>query len=191
MVLFTLQRLAPVKRVDVLIRIMAEPEIRAAPIKLVVAGQGEESERLRDLARDLSVDRVVHFAGYVPNSELPAHFASADIFVFHSLMETFGVVAVQAMASCLPIVAARSAVLTDVVGKDGAFLAAPFDLRGFTDAVLALAKDPALREEMGRRNRARAVASFDWDSIGARYERALIAVANGRARIADAERRPA
>jgi phosphatidylinositol alpha-1,6-mannosyltransferase len=171
--LFALQRLVRVKRVDVLIRMMTEPGVRDAGVKLVVGGQGEEGVALRRLSRELGVDDLVAFAGYIPRSEVGAYFASADVFVFHSLFETFGIVFAQAMASGLPIVAAQSSCVAEVVGSQGGRLIQPFDVRAFANAVLSLAACPRLREEIGRRNRRRAVSGFDWEVVVGEYEDVL------------------
>jgi len=179
LVLLSVQRLASVKRVDVLIRMMAQVIERRKDAVLVLIGQGDEETTLRRLVADLGLDKHVRFAGYVSSEELPDYFASADIFVFHSMLETFGIVFAQAMASGLPIVAANTSCVPDVVHPDNGTLVEPFDIDSFCDAVVLLANDPSLRRKIGRRNRVRAKQEFDWDLIADRYEQILIAAASG------------
>jgi glycosyltransferase involved in cell wall biosynthesis len=95
------------------------------------------------------------------------------VFVFHSLLETFGIVFAQAMASALPIVAANTSCVPAVVYPENGELIRPFDVESFADAVLRLARDRDLRRSIGRRNRERAVGEFDWDIIAAAYENVL------------------
>jgi glycosyltransferase involved in cell wall biosynthesis len=177
--LLSVQRLSPVKRVDVLIHVMAKIVQRDRRAVLLLVGQGEEESALRRLADELGLGDNVRFAGYVPSAQLPAYFGSADIFVFHSVLETFGIVFVQAMASGLPIVAANSSCVPDVVHDDNGTLVTPFDISGFSDAVMALINDPARRQTVGRRNRRRAEDEFDWNQIACRYQEVLVTAAGG------------
>jgi glycosyltransferase involved in cell wall biosynthesis len=180
LMLLTVQRLAPVKRVDVLLHVAAALRGRAQDAVLVIGGQGEERPRLARLADQLGVSEVVRFCGYIPGDQLPAYFGSADLFVFHSLFETFGLVFAQAMAAGLPIVAASSSCVPDVVKADNGILVRPFDVGGFADAVVRLAADPARRAAISERNRQRAVETFDWNRIADQYEQALAELAHDR-----------
>lgn len=178
--LLSVQRLVPIKRVDVLIRTMAKVIERNKDALLVLVGHGEEEDALRHLAAELGLSRNVKFAGYVSSEDLPVYFASADIFVFHSMLETFGIVFAQAMASGLPIVAADTSCVPDVVHPDNGILVEPFDMNAFCDAVVSLASDPTRRQTIRRRNRTRAEHEFDWDLIAAKYEQILLDVAGNR-----------
>jgi glycosyltransferase involved in cell wall biosynthesis len=171
--LFSVQRLAPVKRVDLLIRTMAEVVARDPRVVLVVGGKGEQEARLRQLSDELSLQDNVKFAGYIASGRLPEYFASSDAFVFHSLVETFGIVFAQAMACGLPIVAANTSCVPDVLTSDNGFLVTPLDISAFADAVLLLAGDRQRARRIGEHNRNRAVKEFDWDLITRRYEQAF------------------
>lgn len=176
--LLAVQRLAQVKRVDVLIRAMDEIRKQHPAAVLVVVGQGEEQARLRALTAELGLHDHVRFAGYVQSTSLAAFFASADVFVFHSMFETFGIVFAQAMASGLPIVAADTSCVPHVVTPENGILFPPGDLLAFTNAVLQLVHKPELRQNIGRLNRAKAQATFDWDFIAASYEAELVRIAS-------------
>jgi glycosyltransferase involved in cell wall biosynthesis len=182
--LFSVQRLAPVKRVDLLIRTMSEVVSRNPRVVLLIGGQGEEEARLRQLRDELELRDNVRFSGYIESDRLPEYFASSDAFAFHSLIETFGIVFVQAMASGLPIVAANTSCVPDVLTSDNGFLVTAFDTGAFADAVLTLAGNRELARRIGAHNRCRAVREFDWDRITARYEGALRNVLDHRPRAA-------
>lgn len=177
LLLLTVQRLAPIKRVDVLLQVMASVVAQNPKVILVVGGRGEEESRLRAMATDLGIEKNVRFIGYIGSDRLPEYFASADAFVFHSLLETFGIVFAQAMASGLPIVAANTSCVPAVVYAQNGELVEPFDVQAFADAVLRLAADGDLRRSIGVRNRARAVEEFDWDMIAVAYEKVLLRAA--------------
>jgi len=180
--LFSVQRLAPVKRVDLLIRMMAEVVSRDPGVVLIIGGKGEEEARLRQLVADLDLRENVRFAGYIESDRLPEYFASSDAFVFHSMMETFGIVFAQAMACGLPIIAANTSCIPDVLTSDNGFLVTPSDISAFAEAVLTLAGNRELAKQIGDRNRARAVRELAWDLITTRYEQAFRSVTDHRKR---------
>ena len=176
--LVTVQRLAPVKRVDILLRVVAKLRGRGSNTALAVVGDGPGRPGLEALAAELGIAEMVRFAGYVTDDELPLYLQSADAFVFHSMEETFGIVFAQAMACGLPIVAADTSCVSHVVHPANGVLVSPFDVAGFADAVESVTGDVALRTWMGRASRRRAEVEFDWNGIAARYEAALVGIAS-------------
>jgi glycosyltransferase involved in cell wall biosynthesis len=168
-VLFSIQRLAPIKRVDVLIRMMVNVVRHDRRVVLVIGGQGEEEVKLQELVTELNLNENVRFAGYIDSQRLPGYFASSDAFVFHSMFETFGIVFAQAMASGLPIIAAKTSCVPDVLTPENGFLVEPFDTAAFADAVLTLSGRRDLAREIGVKNRARAEREFDWSLIAGQY----------------------
>ena len=86
------------------------------------------------------------------------------------MLETFGVVFAEAMASGLPIVAARTSCVPHVVAPENGTLVEAFDTETFARAILAFAGDPARRADVAKGNRLRAEREFDWDRIANEYE---------------------
>jgi glycosyltransferase involved in cell wall biosynthesis len=113
------------------------------------------------------------YAGMRRGEDLAAHYASADLFLFPSLTETFGNVVPEALASGLGVVAFDCAAAADLIrsGENG-ITVAPGDNHAFTAEALALASD---RHALGRiRNRAAAsVSHMDWQRIHERFAQAL------------------
>jgi glycosyltransferase involved in cell wall biosynthesis len=179
-VLFSVQRLTQVKRVDQLIRAMVPVVSREPKAVLVLAGKGQEEAPLRALVKQLRLHDNVRFLGYVEGSRLPECFASSDAFVFHSMLETFGIVFAQAMSCGLPIVAANTSCVPDVLTSRNGLLIAPFELEQFANAILTLIGSPTRAAEIGQHNRERALREFDWDSIASRYESVFDDLAAGR-----------
>jgi 1,2-diacylglycerol 3-alpha-glucosyltransferase len=177
-VLFSAQRLVPLKRVDVLLDVLAELLRRGRDVVLVIAGEGPERRGLEEHARRLDLGSRARFVGHVPGERLPTYFQAADAFVYHSMSETFGVVFAQAMAAGLPIVAANASGIPHVVHAENGALIEPFDVAGFADAIGSLLDDDALRGAIGRRNRLRAEREFEWDAIADRYEKLLLSLAS-------------
>ncbi|MDP4302106.1 glycosyltransferase family 4 protein [Leptothrix discophora] len=135
--------------------------------RLVVVGDGPQRAELQ--ARHPEVV----FAGQQRGAELAAHYASADLFVFASLTETFGNVTTEAMASGLAVVAYDHAAAGELVepGQHG-LLASPGDVRAFVAHALSLSSDLARCRQHGRQARLRA-EDLGWDAIVARFESVL------------------
>lgn len=179
--LFALQRITRVKRVDILLRAMRRCLEQAGSGTLVVGGKGPEEPRLRALAAELGLDKHVRFVGYIPRENLGSYFLACDVFAFHSTFETFGLVVAQAMSYGRPVVTVRNTALPEVVG-DAGLLAATADGDGLGDAMARLVRDEALRHRLGEAGRARAVSLFNWDRIAEQYEAVLSRAAGHRHR---------
>jgi glycosyltransferase involved in cell wall biosynthesis len=118
--------------------------------RLALVGDGPARA---DLEQHFAETRT-KFMGYLRGADLWSAFASADIFVFPSAMETFGLVLVEAMASGLPVVSSRVGGADDIVrpGVNGYVFSAG-DVRGLINGVQAILSDPSKRKIMGRNAR--------------------------------------
>lgn len=132
--------------------------------KLVFVGDGPERERLQARCPDAV------FAGLRRGDDLAAHYASADLFVFPSLTETFGNVVPEAMACGLPVVAYHYAAAAVLLQDHRAGALAPMgDAEAFVRAVVDLGRLPTALRALGRE--AHAVArTLGWDRIVAEVE---------------------
>jgi len=176
---FALQRLAPEKRVDTLLRALRRCLDGGVAVTLVIGGTGPEAPALRALAAELGIDKHVRFAGYLPRTGLGGYFEACDLFAFHSTYETFGLVVAQAMSYGRAVVTVRSTALPEVVG-DAGVLVPPGDAAALGDAIAALARDPARRRQLGEAGRRRAAALYAWDRVADGYERVLARAAEAR-----------
>jgi glycosyltransferase involved in cell wall biosynthesis len=138
--------LYPRKSVDTLLRAFVPLQRRAV---LRIVGVGPERLRLEQLARDLAIADRVHFLGHLPLPALTAEYRNATIFALPSAQEGFGIVFLEAMASSLPVVAARAAAVPEVVAEGvTALLVDPNDEAALTNNLEKLLDDPAQREAM-------------------------------------------
>ena len=151
----------------------------AASVDVRIAGgaASEEPEVLPDLvaqARALGLARRVRFTGPIARDRVPQFYASADCCVVPSRYESFGLVALEAMAAGLPVIATRVGGLQVTVedGVDG-YLVEPDDVEALADRLLALWSSPALRARMGSRGQ-RAAQQYAWpliaDRVGCLYQ---------------------
>ena len=117
------------------------------------------------------------FAGTRTGVELAAHYASADIFLFPSLTETYGNVTLEAMASGLPVVAYDYAAAAAVIRHGVSGVLAPCsESDAFVAQAAALASDPARARRLGERAR-REASGRGWDRVAAELEAVLSAAA--------------
>jgi len=155
-------RLDAHKGVEVLIDAVADQPAWT----LHVIGDGPTADAIRRRAEPLGAQVVI--SGYVAADELPAVYRSFDVVVVPSLetpgwIEQFCRVAVEAMASGVPIVASASGALPEVIGDAGVFVP-PGDSTALRRALANLASDPERRVALGRTGRARC-PRFAWSSV--------------------------
>jgi 1,2-diacylglycerol 3-alpha-glucosyltransferase len=173
------------KRVDYLIREFAAYAHAATdhPAVLVVAGGREsETDEIVALARELLGDRV-RFLIDLPRSRMPDLYRAADVFVLTSLVETFGIVLVEALASGLPIVCHDAPHFRFVTGP--ASLRGDFaQPRALTDALIAISC-PAKRRTYAVPARDHARSHFSEAAVVGQIQDMYRCVAAGRAHAAD------
>ena len=158
--------LEPRKNVARLLRAFARAK-RAAhlPHKLVLIGaRGWKYAAVDIVIAQEEIANDVIFAGYVPQDELPRWHQAADLFVYPSLYEGFGMPPLDAMACGTPVVTSNAASLPEVVG-DAAIRIAPEDETALTDALVHALTDRAPREQMIARGLTQA-ARFSWGRAG-------------------------
>jgi glycosyltransferase involved in cell wall biosynthesis len=145
-------------------------------MRVLIVGVGPEERRLRGIVQDLGLDDVVELRGYVEHDELPRVYAQASCLVLASLAiryweEQFGLVLAEAMAGHVPVIAAASGAIPEVIGDSGT-LFAPGDWVGLADALergplagppaARRAPDPALLDRYSREAQAaRLRAAYD------------------------------
>lgn len=170
-VLVHISNFRPVKRVQDVVEVFAA--VRAAgPAKLLLVGDGPERAGCeRELARR-GLLRDVEFLGAVAQIEsiLPA----ADLFLMPSLAESFGLAALEAMASGVPVAGYRAGGLPEVVGETG-LLAPPGEVAQLAELAVRLLADEPRRADLALAARDRAVSLYPEDRIVARYRELYLA----------------
>ena len=164
-------RIEPLKGIDILLRAAAEMEGRFC--LLVVGGDSKDSRRkseLRRLAEEIGITERVFFQDAVSHERLPLYYNAADICVVPSYYESFGLVALEAMACGVPVVASRVGGLLETVRDGETGYLVPWRCpEPFAERLEMLLANEPLRRSLGRMARA-AVERFRWSEVATRVE---------------------
>jgi glycosyltransferase involved in cell wall biosynthesis len=131
-------------------------------LSLVLAGVGWDNAEVRRVAAERGIaDRLV-FLGFLEKTEIVELMNLAELFVFPSLYEGFGMPNLEAMACACPVVTSQAFAIPEVVGNAALTIAEPTDTTAFADAVRRIRSDAELRASLIDRGRARA-REFSWE----------------------------
>ena len=170
-VVLSVGRVEPLKGFDILLTAMASLDDRSDTSIVIVGGDEESSpemERLQTLSQTLGLEDSVIFTRAVSQERLSMYYNAADVFVMPSYYESFGLVALEAMACGVPVIASRvsgprSFVKSGVTG----YLIERRCPEPFAQRLDVLLHNPMLRESMGRAARSHA-ETMGWDMVGRR-----------------------
>ena len=161
--------LHPRKNLATLVEAFALLRERGLEHRLAVIGGGglgrlnnNEYRKLMFRVKDLGLEEEVVFTGYVPDERLKCLLARADMLVFPSIYEGFGLPPLEAMACGVPVITSRRASLPEVVGEAALLLEDPLEAEEIAARVEDLISDPALRSRLVKEGRENARA-FTWE----------------------------
>jgi glycosyltransferase involved in cell wall biosynthesis len=150
---------------DVMVEAFAKIHAQRPGTRLVLAGKGEMQEQLQARVNELGLTSSVQILGRVDHEKVPALIRSFDVMVMPSVYEseTFGVAAIEASASGVPVVASRVGGVPEAVidGKTG-LLVPPRDVDALAEACVRLIDDAPLRREMGLAGRRFVERYYSW-----------------------------
>ncbi|GAC1687614.1 MAG: N-acetyl-alpha-D-glucosaminyl L-malate synthase BshA [Gemmatimonadaceae bacterium] len=167
-VLMHISNFRAVKRVRDVVRIYAQVA-RQIPCVLVMVGDGPDRVEAEDEARRLNVADAVHFLGKL--DVVAPLLAGADLFLLPSESESFGLSALEALASGVPVVGTRSGGIVEVVREGGTgFLCDVGDVEGMARAAVTILRDDDRWRTMSDAAAEDAATRFERDRIVAEYE---------------------
>lgn len=138
-------------------------------VTLHLVGAGDSLHDFEAMTRRLGIEDRVHFAGFVPRTEIGRHFSSAHVFASPSYCEGMSIAVLEAMAAGLPVIVTRTGGTDELVQEGENGLTFDWaDVDALARHLRLLATDRALARRMGVAARARAL-NFSWDAIAQRY----------------------
>jgi glycogen synthase len=170
-------RLAVMKGVDTFLRAAARIAPIIPDVLFVIAGEGPEYGRLVQLAASLGIGERVMFLGKVSDEEREILLSGSSLFVLPSVVEPFGIAALEAMAAGLPTIVSKTSGVAEI--SSGVFRVDFWDVEEFASRMAELLEYPTLRHTMGEQGRWEALRA-GWPErareTDAVYEEAIDAV---------------
>lgn len=163
-----------------LIEALARVNERRRDWVLILVGGGRERAALAARASQLGFGDRIDFRGYIDGwgDELPEIYRQADLFVFPSLKEGFGMAIAEAMACGTPVLTTRASAIPEVVG-DAGILVEPAEPRGLAAEIIRLMEDDGLRRSLAAAGARRVREMFSWDVVVDRTLEVFQRVARG------------
>jgi phosphatidyl-myo-inositol dimannoside synthase len=170
-VILSMGRLVPRKGVDTLLRALPLIQQVVPSVLCLVAGDGEDRQRLESLARELGVQDLVRFLGRVRDADRIELYNACDVFVLAAReerpdVEGFGLVILEAGACGKPVVSTQSGGAPEVVidGETG-LIAKGSDPRALADVLLRVLTDPSLCDALGKAGRTNVEKRANWEHV--------------------------
>lgn len=162
-ILFFVGRLVREKGVHLLLEAVSRLGWEFPDLRLVVAGKGPQADELKELAWRLGMAENVRFLGFVEDERRNELFRLADVAVFPSLYEPFGIVALEAMAFGTPLLVADTGGLREIVrhGENGAMMYTG-DVESLINQLRWLLRNPEVRQQLAQQARSDVRRHYDW-----------------------------
>lgn len=148
---------------------------------MLIVGQGELEQELRAQVNNRGLEKVVFFVGGMANAQLPAYYASADIFIGPSVQvkggdtEGFGLTFVEAMMSGCLAIGTRGGGIEDIIQDgDTGYLVPPADANALAVKIVKVITVINQLDTMRVKARNTAADHFDWNLIAAKYKDAYL-----------------
>jgi len=168
-VLFFVGRLVREKGVHTLVDAIPHLLQEFPETKLVVAGTGPMEGQLKHQVKRMGLEHKVHFTGYIEDILLKQLYKRADIAVFPSLYEPFGIVALEAMASATPVIVSDTGGLSEIInhGKNGLKFF-PGNASSLADQIKAIFRDKKFAQRLAVTASENVINEYDWSSIASK-----------------------
>ncbi|MBU2568275.1 MAG: glycosyltransferase family 4 protein, partial [Elusimicrobia bacterium] len=154
--------LGPHKNLHRLVNVFEKlKRVHGIPHKLVLCGKKYWGQEIIETIHRLNLQEEILVLDYIPDEDLPYIYSGAEMFVFISLYEGFGLPVVEAMACGVPVIASNTTSIPEVVG-DAGILVNPLNEEEILTAILKVLNDRQLKKELGLKgiNRAK---TFSWE----------------------------
>jgi glycosyltransferase involved in cell wall biosynthesis len=146
-------------------------------VKFVVAGSGDQAQRMIEMAASMGIGNKVLFTGFLRGRDIARVFAMADLYVMPSVSEPFGIAPLEAMSHNVPVLISKSSGVSEVLMH--ALKVDFWDIEDMADKIIAVLRHPPLSRQLVEHG-AFEIRGINWDGAATRtircYDRALAAV---------------
>ncbi len=164
-------RITKEKRVDMLLVMAKHLMERKVKFRLIIVGKGPALKELTEASKNMGLSEYVTFTGFVADEELPKYYATADVFVTASPVETQGIVLLEALASGTPIVGARAGAIPELVeNKKNGLLFRMGDAKDAGEKIAWIFEDDGLRKRLSG-NAKESVAEHSLENVCKKLEK--------------------
>jgi glycosyltransferase involved in cell wall biosynthesis len=153
--------LEPRKNIEGVIRAYHQCKAKEDFLLVLAGGRGWKYKTVFGLLEELKLKNRVVFTWYVPESDLPALYNQASLFVYPSFYEGFGIPPLEAMACGLPVIVSNTTSMPEVVGDAGLYVD-PHDVKQISHSIDTVLSDDQLRNSMKEKGLERA-EMFSWE----------------------------
>lgn len=163
----SIKPLEPLYNVDILIKAFHKVKIECPEIalKLLIVGEGTETEKLKKLSNELNLKNSIVFTGRIPFDEISNYFNQLDVLVNVSDYESFGVSVVEAMACEKAVIVTNVGGLKEVVENEN--YGSLVNIRNVDETAEAIKKyifDKDLKLKVGQNARKKVIALYNWEN---------------------------
>jgi glycosyltransferase involved in cell wall biosynthesis len=146
-------------------------------VKFVVAGNGDQAQRMIEMAASMGIGNKVLFTGFLRGKDIPKVFAMADLYVMPSVSEPFGIAPLEALGHRVPVLISRTSGVSEILTN--ALKCDFWDIDDMANKIVAVLRHPPLQRTL-RDSGFFEVRGITWDGAAAKveavYERAISAV---------------
>jgi glycosyltransferase involved in cell wall biosynthesis len=134
--------------------------------RLMIIGEGNEENNLKDLVKSLSLSNHVKFLGQIDQNSVKEWLQKSKLFILPSIEEGQGVVLVEALACGTPCIGSDIGGIPDVISDDVGSLVPPENPKALSEAILFYLNNEDVWLKKSKNSRIRATQHFDWDVVG-------------------------
>ncbi|MDI9403655.1 MAG: glycosyltransferase [Limnohabitans sp.] len=150
-------------------------------VKFVVAGSGDQAQRMIEMAAQLGIGNKVLFTGFLRGRDIARVFAMADLYVMPSVSEPFGIAPLEAMSHNVPVLISKSSGVSEVLMH--ALKVDFWDIEDMADKIIAVLRHPPLSRQLVEHGSFE-IRGINWDGAATRtircYNRAIAALGAGQ-----------
>jgi len=174
-------RFSPQKNHRLLIEAFAQAMMKRSDLKLLLVGDGELRPDIKKIVKEKQLEQNIHFLGL--RQDISELLSACDIFILSSDWEGVPMTILESMAAGKPVIATAVGGVPELVEDSiTGLLVPPQDIQALSKAMVKLANDSSLREEMGKEGRKRALERFDINLIARQYEELYLKVLGDKLR---------